>query len=74
MYSPGRSPDLWLNRRRPLPDAYASVVMGGRLAIHSGGSVRDSHPLPFSAPDEHPKISCARILVRGRAGVNGKHE
>jgi hypothetical protein len=33
----------------PFP-AIMPVVMGARLANHSGGSVRDFHPLPQCAP------------------------
>jgi hypothetical protein len=33
----------------PFP-AMMPVVMDARLANHSGGSVRDSHPLPLCAP------------------------
>jgi len=44
----GRSPGLWLERPRPLPSVFTPVVSGGRLANHSGGSARDSHPLPSS--------------------------
>ena len=44
--APGRSPDSWLDRLHPLPGDSSPVVTGGRLANHSGGSVRDSHPLP----------------------------
>lgn len=31
----------------PLPSTFVPVVVGNRLANHSGGSVRDSHPLPL---------------------------
>ena len=44
--SPGRSPDLWLECSPPPSRCRAPVVPGGELANHSGGSVRDSHPLP----------------------------